>query len=135
MTSLPDLFQPYKTSGKITHRAWFSPEEYQQLYEATRRRADKPLHNRGRWKWQCEQLHDFVLFMANTGLRPDEAARLEFRDVKIVEDDGSKETILEIEVSRKRGVGWCKSTHGAVLPSSAYGNGCVPKLCPKWMMI
>jgi integrase len=37
MTALPDLSQPYKTSGKITHRAWFSPEEYQQLYEATRR--------------------------------------------------------------------------------------------------
>src|SRR5262249_36873854 len=91
-----------------------SPEEYQQLYEATRRRAQTPLNNRHRWA--CEQLHDYVLFMANTGLRPDEAGRLEFRDVKIVRDPGSKETILEIEVCRKRGVGWCKSTTGAVLP-------------------
>ena len=54
--------------------------------------------------------------MANTGLRPDEAARLQFRDVKIVKDHGSKETILEIEVRGKRGVGWCKSTAQAVLP-------------------
>jgi integrase len=61
-------------------------------------------------------LHDYVLFMANTGLRPDEAGRLEFRDVKIVKDPGSKETILEIEVRGKRGVGWCKSTRSAVLP-------------------
>jgi integrase len=114
MTSLPDLSQPYKTSGKITHRAWFSAEEYQRLYEATRRRAQKPLHNRHRWA--CEQLHDYVLFLANTGLRPDEAGRLEFRDVKIVKDRGSKETILEIEVRGKRGVGWCKSTTGAVEP-------------------
>jgi len=36
--------------------------------------------------------------------------------VKIVKDPGSKETILEIEVRGKRGVGWCKSTSGAVLP-------------------
>jgi hypothetical protein len=36
--------------------------------------------------------------------------------VKIVKDHGSKETILEIEVRGKRGVGWCKSTAQAVLP-------------------
>ena len=111
---VPDLSPPYKASGKVTHRAWFSPEEYQRLYEATRRRAQKPLNNRHRWA--CEQMHDYVLFMANTGLRPDEAGRLEFRDVKIVKDAGSKETILEIEVRGKRGVGWCKSTKNAVLP-------------------
>jgi integrase len=111
---VPDLSPPYKASGKVTHRAWFSPEEYQRLYEATRRRAQKPLNNRHRWT--CEQMHDYVLFMANTGLRPDEAARIEFRDVKIVRDTGSKETILEIEVRGKRGVGWCKSTSNAVLP-------------------
>jgi hypothetical protein len=66
---VPDLSPPYKASGKITHRAWFSPDEYRQLYEETRRRAQKPLHNRH--KWDSEQFHDFVLFMANTGLRPD----------------------------------------------------------------
>ena len=37
---LPDLSAPYRASGKISHRGWFSPEEYKQLYEATRRRAD-----------------------------------------------------------------------------------------------
>jgi hypothetical protein len=36
---LPDLSAPYKTSGKIAHRAWFSPQEYRQLYLATRERA------------------------------------------------------------------------------------------------
>jgi integrase len=113
---LPDMSQPYKTSGKITHRAWFSPEEYKTLFKATRERADNPRHNRGRWKWECEQLHDYVLFLANTGLRPDEAARLEFRDVAIVKDHATKETILEIEVRGKRGVGFCKSTTNAVEP-------------------
>ena len=111
---VPDLRPPFKASGKITHRGWFSAKEYKQLYEATRRRAKNP--PKPRWKWACEQMHDYVLFMANTGLRPDEAARLEFRDVEIVDDQATGETILEIEVRGKRGVGFCKSTRGAVGP-------------------
>lgn len=111
---LPDLAEPYKSSGKISHRAWFSPQEYKKLYEATRRCAQTP--TRSRYAWESAQLHDYVLFMANTGLRPDEAARLQYRDVTIVRDDATSETILEIEVRGKRGVGYCKSTTGAVLP-------------------
>src|SRR3984885_4017556 len=81
---------------------------------ATRQRAKQPLNNR--WRWASEQLHDYVLFMANTGLRPDESARLEYRDVNVVRDAATNETILEIEVRGKRGVGYCKSTTGAVQP-------------------
>jgi integrase len=111
---LPDLSEPYRSSPKISHRAWFSPEEYKKLYEATRKRAHEP--KQARFKWECEQLHDYVLFSANTGLRPDEARRLQFRDVTIVKDEGSNQTILEIEVRGKRGVGYCKSMSGAVRP-------------------
>jgi integrase len=111
---LPDISPPYKSSGKISHRAWFSPEEYQALYEATRERAKNP--KKERWRKASENLHDYVLFMVNTGLRPDEALRLEFRDVAIVTDEATGERILEIEVRGKRGVGFCKSRDGAVLP-------------------
>jgi integrase len=111
---LPDLSMPYKTAGKITRRAWFNPDEYKKLYEATRERAKNPKSER--WRLPSEQLHDFVLFMANTGLRPDEANRLEYRDVTIADDEGTGETILEIDVRGKRGVGYCKSTSGAVRP-------------------
>lgn len=111
---MPDLSAPYKASGKISHRAWFSPEEYKMLYEATRADA-KAVQSLYR-KYIREQFHDFVLFMANTGLRPDEAARLEFRDVAIVTDEAMGERILEIEVRGKRGVGYCKSMAGAVIP-------------------
>ena len=111
---LPDLSTPFKGSGKVTHRGWFSPEEYKRLYTATRARVKNPPNPR--WKARYEQLHDYVLFMANTGLRPDEAARLEFRDVAIVTDEATGERILEIEVRGKRGVGYCKSTTGAVVP-------------------
>jgi integrase len=108
---LPDLSAPYRTQGKIVHRPWFSPEEYKQLYEASREHAQNCLDQH---RWEAEQLHDFVLFMANTGLRPDEAKNLQHRDVAIVNDEATGETILEIEVRGKRGVGYCKSMPGAV---------------------
>ncbi len=111
---VPDLSPPYQASTKVSHRAWFSPEEYKRLYKATRARALKP-HN-ARWKEESKELHDFVLFMANTGMRPDEAKRLEFRDVSVVKDADTGETILEIEVRGKRGVGYCKSMPNAVNP-------------------
>ncbi|HEX3986834.1 MAG TPA: site-specific integrase [Acidobacteriaceae bacterium] len=114
MEHLPDMSVPYKTSGKFRHRAWFSPEEYQKLYDATLMRAHQPKQKR--FKWECEQLHDYVEFAVNTGLRPDEALRLQFGDVNVVEDEASGQTILEIEVRGKRGVGYCKSTEGAVRP-------------------
>ncbi|MBE0626402.1 MAG: site-specific integrase [Burkholderiales bacterium] len=112
--AVPDISAPYKTSGKVTHRAWFSPEEYKVFYEASRERAKNPPLERHRSIW--EDLHDYVLFMANTGLRPDEAGRLEYRDVKIVTDQDLGERLLEIEVRGKRGVGYCKSMPGAILP-------------------
>ncbi|MCA1488575.1 hypothetical protein I6F13_33395 [Bradyrhizobium sp. IC4061] len=52
--------------------------------------------------------------MSNTGLRPDEAMRLEYWDVTVAFDEGTEETILEIEVRGKRGYGPCKSTQNAV---------------------
>ncbi len=114
ISAVPDISPPYKTSGKVTHRAWFSPEEYKIFYEATRERAKNPPLERHRSVW--EDLHDYVLFMANTGLRPDEAGRLEYRDVTTVTDQDTGERLLEIEVRGKRGVGYCKSMPGAVHP-------------------
>ena len=114
LTYLPDLSPPYKTQGKVVHRPWFSPAEYKQLYEATRAYAQNPSQNH--FKWNAEQVHDFVLFLANTGLRPDEARNLQHRDVSIVQDQATGDRILEIEVRGKRGVGYCKSMPSAVRP-------------------
>jgi len=117
---LPDLSEPYRSSPKISHRAWFSAEEYKKLYEATRKRAHEPKQER--FRWEGEQLHDFVLFAVNTGLRPDEAWGLQFRDVTVVDDEDLGQTILEIEVRGKRGVGYCKSMPGAVRPFQRLKN-------------
>ena len=114
LAMVPDLSEPYRASNKVSHRAWFSPEEYKRLYEHTRERARKP--PRERWRETCEQLHDYVLFMVNTGLRPDEASRVEFRDVSVTADADSGGRILVIEVRGKRGTGYCKSMPGAVVP-------------------
>ena len=111
---IPSLDMPYMTYTKRERRAWFSPEEYEQLYKATRRRIEDG-ERRG-WTSHYEDLHDFVLFMANTGLRPDEALRLEIRDVQIEDDYATKKTILVIDVRGKTGTGYCKSMPGAVMP-------------------
>jgi integrase len=109
---LPDLSPPYKTQGKIVHRPWFTLEEYKKLYKASGDYARRPGHER--YRWDTEQVHDYILFLGNTGLRPDEALNLQFRDVKMVKDEDSGQLILEIEVRGKRGVGFCKSMPGGV---------------------
>ena len=114
LSHVPDISAPYKGSSKVVHRAWFSPDEYKMLYEATR--ANIKTARNSRYKRLAEQLHDKILFMANTGIRPDEANCLEYRDIEVVTDEGLGESILEIAVRGKRGVGYCKSMHGAVRP-------------------
>ena len=57
--------------------------------------------------------------MANTGLRPDESARLEYRDV-IITDEATGERILEIEVRGKRGVGFARARQ----ERSSRSSGC-----------
>lgn len=111
---LPDISAPYKMSGKIAHRAWFSPDEYKTFYKATGERAKNP--KRERWRSACEDLHDYVLFMVNSGLRPYEAKRIELRDIDIVADGPGNEEILHIAVRGKRGVGFRKTIPGAVIP-------------------
>ncbi|MBV8548675.1 MAG: site-specific integrase [Alphaproteobacteria bacterium] len=111
---VPNLQTPYLTQGKKGRRAWFSPEEYKKLREATRRRITEG--KRPGWQSHYEDLHNFVVFMANTGLRPDEALTLEFRDVSVENDPATKKTILVIDVRGKTGVGYCKSMPNAVFP-------------------
>lgn len=111
LDQLPDLSAPFRGSSKVSHRAWLAPNDYKLLYTTTRQNA----HARGASP-AAQDLHDYVLFMVNTGLRPDEASHIEYRDVAVVIDEATTDQILEIAVRGKRGVGWCKSMPGAVLP-------------------
>lgn len=114
ISHLPNLSTPYLKPTKKGRRAWFSPEEYKQLYTATRRRVKDG--KRPGYKSHYEDMHDFVIFMANTGVRPDEAHRLEIRDVTIEDDDATGETILVLDIRGKTGVRYSKSMPGAVEP-------------------
>jgi hypothetical protein len=92
----------------------FSPEEYKQLHTATGERARNPLNER--WPSACEDLHDLVLFVANSGLCPDEAPRIQAREVEIVADGPKLDKILYIVVRGKRRAGYVKTVPRAVLP-------------------
>ncbi len=109
---VPNLNPPYKSQGKKVRRAWFSPEEFKQLREATK--ALERNEKRRGWRRRYEDLHDFVIFMANTGLRPDEALRLEVRDVKIIPEPGTKNRLLALDVRGKVGARYAISLPGAV---------------------
>jgi integrase len=124
LSHLHDFSPPYRTQGKIVHRPWFSPEEYKQLYTASRQYAHEM--KGARHHWNAEQVHDYILLMANTGLRPDEARNLQHRDVTIANDDATGERILEIEVRGKRGMGYCKSMPSAVRPYERLLNRAKP---------
>jgi len=124
ITGLPDFSAPYKKQMKVIRRPWFTPEEYKALYTATRNYARAA--TRERQRHEAEELHDQVLFLGNTGLRPDEAKNLEHRDVRMVKDDATGELILLIEVRGKRGAGYCKSRAEAVKPYQRLLNR------PKW---
>lgn len=113
LATMPVMSAPYQKAEKVSHRGWFSGPEYKVLYTAAR--AKVQTRNK-RWKHNAEQFLDYILIMANTGLRPDEAKRLQYRDVEIAIDQETQETILIIAVRGKRGVGYCKSTANAVFP-------------------
>lgn len=36
INGLPDLSIPFRKNSKVSHRPWFSPAEYKELYKATR---------------------------------------------------------------------------------------------------
>lgn len=113
--NLPDMSEPYSKSKKIVPRPWFSRDEYIQLYKATGARAASPLKER--WADESADLHDLILFAANTGLRPDELLRLQVRDVTIDDEDMDGVEILHVNVAvGKMGYGHCKSMPGAVEP-------------------
>ncbi len=124
ITGLSDFSAPYKKQMKVVRRPWFTPDEYKSLYTATRNHARAAKSERQRH--EAEELHDYILFLANTGLRPDEAKNLEHRDVKMIRDDATGELILLIEVRGKRGAGLCKSRPEAVKPYQRLLNR------PKW---
>lgn len=118
ISSRPEFVTERKTYADATPRTWFEPDQYELLYTTTRANIRKKKDTR--WHDHAKELHDFVLFVANTGLRIGEARNVRFCDVRYEEDltaKGDKKPILIISnIKGKRGTGSCKSYFGAVLP-------------------
>ena len=113
---LPTFKDEYASNGAKTPRVWFDEREYRQLINALRRRI-KTLE-KTRWQEDAKELYDYVLFVANTGLRPSEARNVRFCDCHIREEviDGERRRHLMIRNIRgKRGTGECRSMDGAVV--------------------
>ena len=110
---LPDLSEPYRSSPRISHRAWFSPEEYKKLYEATRKRAHEP--KQARFKWECENSATMFSPPRTRAFVPTKRGGCSSTTWR-----SSKTKTLDKPFSRLwsagRGVGYCKSMPGAVVP-------------------
>src|ERR1035438_4404411 len=113
------IFMSDKTgNNKDTPRTWFNPDEYKLLIKALRANIAKHRREKTRWQSDAEELRDYVLFVANTGMRVGEAMNVRFCDVEIDKDKEAKQDFLKIRnILGKRGrAGVCKSFYGAVTP-------------------
>jgi len=84
IAAVPDLSAPYKSRARLATGPGSRPRTTSAF---TRDPGAGPQSPEGAVAYECEQFHDWVLFMANTGLRPDEASNLQYRDVSIILDE------------------------------------------------
>lgn len=96
-------------------RVWFEKHELRRLLKATR---DHIKSLRGtRWADDGEECYDFILWMANTGMRVGEANNVRICDVEVqteIGGDGIKRRYCLIKNIRgKRGTGECRSWYSA----------------------
>lgn len=108
-----DIDRPKKKTS--IPRIYFNIDEYRNLLQASRQniqyhRDEAP--NKGRWLNDALEMHDFIIWMANTGMRVGEALAIEFRHVRIVKrlisvngDREEREVCLVTVPSGKRGAG------------------------------
>jgi len=113
--TIPVLKDVYDTDKVKTPRQWFDPQEYRKLLNAIR--AHKKTLIKTRWEGDVEELYDYVIFVANSGLRTGEAKNVRFSDVSLHKEisDGEERSYLMIKnIKGKRGAGDCRTMDGAV---------------------
>jgi integrase len=96
-------------------RVWFEKHELRRLLKATREHV-KSLEGT-RWVSDGEECYDFILWMANTGMRVGEARNVRFCDVVVQTETGSdgvpRQYCLIKNIKGKRGTGECRSWYSA----------------------
>ena len=113
---LPEINVP-KTAGKSTNsrRPAFTLDEWQMLYRYLREYVAVPKRNDMKGKgpnshhiFHRQLFRRYILFMGVSGLRPNEARQLRWRDVHFKSDnDGNEYILLKISESTKTGARDC----------------------------
>jgi integrase len=116
--------EPWVKATRVKHtvgvdrRPTFSETEWKKVYEHLREWVKEPmgsapdeqggsLHRSGPHalhRFQRELLRNYLLFMANSGLRPNEARQLLWRDIRLEKDeDGKAALVVEVAPTTKTG--------------------------------
>jgi integrase len=115
--------EPWIKAPKVKHtkgverRPTFTEDEWRKVYEYLRDWVKEPLHTEAqakggaltrkgphkRHRFHRELLRNYLLFMANSGLRPNEARQLRWADVRIEQDGRKKSLVVEVAETTKTG--------------------------------
>jgi len=119
--TLPKFHEDQASLKDDTPRTWFNPAEYRVIIKALRENIKIHKKQKTRWQEDAEELRDYALFVANTGLRIGEARSVRLCDIEITEDYDARTKKLEPcllirNLKGKRGTGSCKSYFGADVP-------------------
>ena len=114
ITQVPRFTDLMKHKKKLTQpRIYFDSEEYRALIKASQANIRNHKRLKTRWVADAEELHDYIIFMVNAGLRVGESRQMLVSDVKVVtQPDGEEICKLTIKAG-KRGPGVAVSFTGA----------------------
>lgn len=115
IASLPTLKIDAVGKREQKPRIWFEPAEMRRLLKTAR--AHMLELRKTRWEHDGEECYDFIIWMANTGMRVGEALNVRFCDIDIDEELGSDQVRRKIclikNIKGKRGTGECRSWFAA----------------------
>jgi integrase len=116
--------EPWVKAVKVKHtkgverRPTFTEAEWKKIYQVLRSWVKEPmqtragkdggtLHRKGPHalhRYQRELLRNYLLFMANSGLRPNEARQLRWQDIRFEKDSAKKKAVVvEVAPTTKTG--------------------------------
>ena len=107
ISEIPEIEYVDNRRDKVSNRDDFSPDEYKAILLKLREFANKKL--RPQVDYQRKMLYWLVVFLANTGIRPSEYYKLQWRDITLHRIQGSdtskEEFVLEIIIPTKTKTG------------------------------
>lgn len=122
MKRMPYVKVPLKKNNGISRRPAFEESDWKALYQYLRRWVGEsddgdnlpPPHN-SLHLYHRKLLRNYIMFMQASGLRPNEARQLRWRDMKVSKDrEGNEQLYLNIAPSTKTGARTCIPLRNAI---------------------